>query len=89
MDSQVAGSPWQALHSCFPPLGIVDRVDMGLQVDDDLLAGGRDLVTDKNVLVGLVDSLWSGQSPLVGRPVQGKLAVLEKPEGVVGIDWQG
>ena len=63
MDSQEAGSPWQVLHSCFPPQGIVDRVDMGLQVDDDVLAGGRDLVTDKNVLVELVDSLWSGLAP--------------------------
>ena len=51
MDSQVAGSPWQVLHSCFLPLGIVDRVDMGLQVDGDLLAGGRDLVAGKNLLV--------------------------------------
>ena len=59
----MAGSPWQVLHSCFPPWGIVDRVDMGLQVDDDVLAGGRDLVTDKNVLVELVDSLWSGLAP--------------------------
>ena len=89
MDSQVAGSPWQVLHSCFPPQGIVDRVDMGLQVDDDVLAGGRDLVTDKNVLVELVDSLWSGLAPPIGRLGQDKLAALEKLEGVVGIEWQG
>ena len=58
---------------------------MDLQVGGDLLAGCRDLVTGKNVLVGLVDSLWSGQAPLVGRLGQGKLAVLEKLEGVVEI----
>ena len=56
---------------------------MGLQVDGDLLAGCRDLVTGKNVLVG---SLCSGQDPLVGRLGQGKL---EKLEGVLAIDWQG
>ena len=50
---------------------------MGLQVDGDLLAGCRDLVTG---------SLWSGQDPLVGRLGQGKL---EKLEGVLAIDWQG
>lgn len=81
MDSQVAGIPWQVLHSCFPQRGIVDRVDMGSQVDGDHLAGGRDLVTGKNVLDELVDSLWSGQVPLVGRLRQGKT--------VVAIDWQG
>ena len=58
---------------------------MDLQVDGDLLAGCRDLVTGENVLVELVDNLWSGQGPLVGRLGQGKLAVLEKLEGVVEI----
>ena len=80
MDSQVAGNPWQGLHSCFLPQGIVDRVDMGLQVDGDLLAGGRDLVAGKNLLV---DSLWSGQTPLVGRLGQGRL------EGVLAIEGRG
>ena len=80
MDSQVAGSPWQDLHSCFLPQGIVDRVDMGLQVDGDLLAGGRDLVAGKNLLVG---SLWSGRAPLVGRLGQGRLA------GVLAIEGRG
>ena len=89
MDSQVADNPWQVLHNCFPPRGIADRVDMGLQVDADLLAGCRNLVTDKNLLVELVDSLWSGQGPLVGRLGQGKLAVLEKLEAVVAIEQQG
>jgi len=86
MDSQVAGSPWQVLHSCFLPQGIVGRVDMGLQVDGDLLAGGRDLVVGKSFLVDLVDSLWSGQVPLVGKLRQGKL---EKLEGVLAIEGQG
>ena len=58
---------------------------MDLQVGGDLLAGCRDLVTGKNVLVELVDNLWSGQGPLVGRLGHGKLAVLEKLEGVVEI----
>ena len=89
MDSQVADNPWQVLYNCFPPRGIADRVDMGLQVDAHLLAGCRDLVTGKNVLVELVDSLWSGQGPLVGRLGQDKLAVLEKLEAVVGIEQQG
>ena len=86
MDSQVAGNPWQVLHSCFLPQGIVDRVDMGLQVGGDLLAGGRDLVAGKSFLVELFDSLWSGQAPLVGRLGQGKL---EKLEGVLAIEGQG
>ena len=86
MDSQGAGSPWQVLHSCFLPQGIVGRVDMGLQVDGDLLAGGRDLVVGKSFLVDLVDSLWSGQVPLVGKLRQGKL---EKLEGVLVIEGQG
>ena len=59
----MADNLWQVLHNCSPPWGIVDRVDMGLQVDDDVLAGGRDLVTDKNVLLELVDSLWPGLAP--------------------------
>ena len=46
-------------------------------------------MTDKNLLVELVDSLWSGQGPLVGRLGQGKLAVLEKLEAVVAIEQQG
>ena len=58
---------------------------MGLLVDGDLLAGCSDLVTGRNVLIELVDSLGSGQGPLVGRLGQGKLAVLEKLEGVVEI----
>ena len=86
MDSQGAGSPWQVLHCCFLPQGIVGRVDMGLQVDGDLLAGGRDLVVGKSFLVDLVDSLWSGQVPLVGKLRQGKLAKLE---GVLAIEGQG
>jgi len=86
MDSQVAGNPWQVLHSCFLPQGIVGRVDMGLQVGGDLLAGGRDLVAGKSFLVELFDSLWSGQAPLVGRLGQGKL---EKLEGVLAIEGQG
>ena len=62
---------------------------MGLQVDGVLLAGCSDLVTGRNVLVELVDSLWSGQGPLVGRLGQGKVAMLEKLEGVLAIEGQG
>ena len=62
---------------------------MGLQVDGDLLAGCSDLVTGRNVLIELVDSLGSGQGPLVGRLGQGRVAMLEKLEGVLAIEGQG
>ena len=74
MDSQVAGNPWQDLNRCFPQQGIADKVDRGFQVADDLLVD-RDLV----------ENLWFVQLPVVDRPGQGKLTVLEKLEGVVEI----
>ena len=78
MDSQVAGNPWQDLHRYFPQQGIADKVDRGFQVADDLLVD-RDLV----------ENPWFVQLPVVDRPGQGKLTVLEKLEGVVEIEGKG
>ena len=78
MDSQVAGNPWQDLNRCFPQQGIADKVDRGFQVADDLLVD-RDLV----------ENLWFVQLPVVDRPGQGKLTVLEKLEEVVEIEGKG
>ena len=78
MDSQVAGNPWQDLNRCFPQQGIADKVDRGFQVADDLLVD-RDLV----------ENPWFVQLPVVDRPGQDKLTVLEKLEGVVEIEGKG